>query len=77
MNEGKQLKEEEINSINIMELLYKMLEKWHLFAIAIVISVIACIFIKHSVYLTIIRLFLFNKIAIYTESHFNRIMYNI
>lgn len=49
MNEGKQLKEEEINSINIMELLYKMLEKWHLFAIAIVISVIACIFItKYS-----------------------------
>ena len=49
MNEEKQLKEEEINSINVMELLYKMLEKWHLFAIAIVISVIACIFItKYS-----------------------------
>ncbi len=49
MNEEKQFKEEEINSINIMELLYKMLEKWHLFVIAIVIAVVVCFFItKYS-----------------------------
>ena len=49
MNEEKLSREEDVSSINIMELLYKMLEKWHLFAIAIVVSVIACIFItKYS-----------------------------
>lgn len=49
MNEEKQIREEENNSINFMELLYKMLDKWHLFAIAITIAVIVCIFItKYS-----------------------------
>jgi capsular exopolysaccharide synthesis family protein len=49
MSEEKQIIEENNNSINIMELLYKMLEKWHLFVIAIVIAIIACIFItKYS-----------------------------
>ena len=48
MTEDK-LGREEVNSVNIMELLYKMLEKWHLFVIAIVVAVIVCIFItKYS-----------------------------
>lgn len=49
MNEEKQGREEENSSINIMELLYKMFEKWHLFVIAIVLAVVVCIFItKYS-----------------------------
>lgn len=49
MNEEKLSREEDVSSINIMELLYKMLEKWHLFLIAIVVAIIVCIFItKYS-----------------------------
>ena len=47
MNEEKQGREEENSSINIMELLYKMFEKWHLFVIAIVLAVVVCIFITN------------------------------
>jgi capsular exopolysaccharide synthesis family protein len=48
MNEEKQ-EREEFASINMMEVLYKMLEKWHLFVIAIVIAIIVCVFItKYS-----------------------------
>lgn len=48
MNEEIQ-EREDLNSINIMELLYKMLEKWHLFVIAIVIAIVVCVFItKYS-----------------------------
>lgn len=49
MNEEKLSREEDVSSINIMELLYKMLEKWHLFLITIVVAIIVCIFItKYS-----------------------------
>lgn len=49
MSEEKQIREEDNNSINIMELLYKMLEKWHLFVIAIIVAIVVCIFItKYS-----------------------------
>lgn len=52
MNEEKLSREEDVSSINIMELLYKMLEKWHLFLIAIVVAIIVCIFItKYSTHL--------------------------
>lgn len=45
----EQKEREELNSINIMEILHKMLEKWHLFVIAIVIAFVLCIFItKYS-----------------------------